>query len=266
MFGSVRTVRDYPYRSTNQTDLMSIVNFFYDKAILPIHEYSLAISNPLSFIDKFIKEVERRIDESEAGGLWCAILSNYYFILKHSDTLSCEQKQMYADKSLNMLNMVYEKNTCKGFLMLTFLYSAESQCEKLSSMFSMVLNDQQLISGLRLGGLGIPQNVQACIFNLLGFSESKEVKHRKAMENLFKAFKLDSTKTFEFLKLFPELNSEIIKILLKENQIQEDRIRKLENKVVELELEPSSKCAGCGAEVGGGPLFREAKDHFKSQV
>lgn len=242
------------------TSFMSIVNFFYDKPILGMQDYNLILSNPILFLDKFIKEVETRVDEPDAGGMWCAILSNYYFILKQSDALTPEQKQMFSDKSQDMLNKVYEKGSCKGFLMLTFLYSAESESLRGGSDLNTLIQDYKSFIPDFLG-----TNTAAWI-HLFGFLESKEVKSQKAMENLFKALKLNSNKTFEFLKLIPDLNSELIKILITENQIQEERIRKLENTVVELELQPSSKCDECGNEVGGGQLFKAAKDDFRSHV
>ena len=251
----------FSYSPPSQPFFMNLVNFFYDKPVLPLQDYSLAFTNPLLFVDKFIKQVETRIDEPEVGGMWCALLSNYYFLLKHSDKLTNDEKQIFSDKSLDMLNKVYEKNCCKGFLMLTFLYSAERESEKLGSAFQMLIREQQSHLSQFLGS-SPTQNIQRGLAHLFGFCETSSVKQEKALENLFKALKLDSNKTLEFLKLFPDLNGELIKTLTTENQNLETKVEKLESQIDELEMEPSFHCPTCSSEVGGGSLFKQAKDRF----
>lgn len=217
------------------------------------------LTNPGQTIKNFVDKIESEVDDPDKGGMNCAILSNCYFIKVHHSS-DPEQKDMYNQKSQFYLNKVYEKNDCKGLLMLAMLYGVGTM--NLTQHFTETLgyNLETVLNTM-------PELAKSTdILSLIGFGESNEVKQQKAVELAFKALEIDQVKTLEFCNSIPSFSNTIVIQLVKEFILQKETIKNLQSKIanleLQIELEPSLMCHKCGSEVGGGQLFKAAKLDF----
>lgn len=218
-------------------------------------------SNPGEIFKNLIDKAENELDDPDNGGMYYALLSNYYF-MKAQNPPNPDDKHVYTEKSQMYLSKVYEKGQCKGFLMLTMLYGI-GQIDSLDTFglrFGLDLEATRLLNSTP------PFKDSTETFSLIGFNESLEVKKAKCIESAFKALEINPTKTLEFCKTIPSVSNEVLLHVVKEFLLQKETIYTLQSKVanlqLQLDLQPSLQCSDCKQEVGGGQLFKQAKHHF----